>query len=154
MNFKLRPTTNSDCELLWKWRNEINDKQHSFNSNPIPYENHILWFNSNINNPNKIFYIMELEQIPVGQVRIDINELNEGEVHITVDKQYRSMGLARKALFILEDSIKKLGINFLVAHIKPTNINSVILFIKSGFIFSQLINFKGFMCYELKKVIV
>jgi RimJ/RimL family protein N-acetyltransferase len=97
---------------------------------------------------------MELEQLPVGQIRIDINEFCEGEVHITVDNQYRNMGLASKALFMLEESIKKLGVNFLIAHIKPTNINSVILFIKSGFIFSQLIYFKGFMCYELKKEIV
>ena len=151
MCFKLRPATYSDCELLWKWRNEITDKKNSFNSNAIPYDNHVQWFNLNFKNPSNLFFIMEHEEVSVGQLRLEINEFREGEIHITVDKHYRSMGIASKALFALEESIKESNINFLVAHVKSTNIASVILFIKSGFLFSRLVDFKGFSCYELKK---
>jgi len=154
MNLKIRKAEIFDCKQIWEWRNDPDDSKFSFNQKFITLESHIEWFDFNIKNEKIIFYIIESNDIPVGQVRLEMLEFSQAEVHITIGKQFRSKGIALRALYLVEEQIKDLKIDLLLAHIKPDNINSVILFLKSGFIFSNYYEFKGNMCYKLIKDIL
>ena len=130
----LRPVQKQDCKMIWKWANDPDVRAVSFSSEFIPWDDHVRWFNSKLNNPYCLYYIaMNESGIPAGQVRFDRNE-NEIIISVSVSNEFRGIGygsmmieLASKKFFNLTDEE---NIN---AYVKEGNEISKCAFLSAGF---------------------
>jgi RimJ/RimL family protein N-acetyltransferase len=134
MQVTYRKATPNDLQLLFDWANEPEVRNNSFNSQPIPLEEHTKWFLSKVNDTNTLFYIAEMEKQPVGMVRFDIKEENT-IISILIDKNHRGKGLASILLvdcckLYFEQESKPIH-----AYIKNSNTASIHSFEKANFSF-------------------
>ncbi len=133
-DLKLRPVCADDCRLLWEWANDPDVRAASFSSNPIPWEQHVEWFNLKIGDPNCAIYIVLTDRdVPLGQVRYEIND-GEAVISISVDRRFRNRGYGST---IIKRACENLFANFDVrtvhAYVKPDNEASRRAFVKAGF---------------------
>lgn len=129
MILEFKRAVEKDCDLLFNWVNDIDVRKNSFNNDKISYENHIKWFGNKMKSDKSYIFILYLDKIPVGQVRIDI-ERGVGIISYSIDKDYRGKGLAVIMLRCLEMEIKnsKNLIGELVGLVKCNNIASEKIF--------------------------
>jgi RimJ/RimL family protein N-acetyltransferase len=122
-----------DCDLYFAWANDPITRCMAFNKEPIPYENHCKWFSCKIESKSAALYIFYSKEIPVGQVRFEING-NEAEIDISIDKCHRGNGLGTKMLnlAIFWFSIENPGITP-VSEVLSENVASQRMFEKCSF---------------------
>ncbi|WP_167483104.1 GNAT family N-acetyltransferase [Leptospira noumeaensis] len=143
MDFHLRPVSISDCELLFGWVNEPEVRKNSFDSKPIEWKNHLVWFENKIKDKNSIILILESEKKPIGQIRFDKeNKTKTYRIDFSVDARYRGKGLGNHIIKLgceyLENQLLKNKIS-LIGEVKTENIASQKSFLSNGF----KINSKG-----------
>ena len=126
----LRPVTAKDCRLIWKWANNPETRDASFNSATITYKDHLKWFESKISDNNCYFFVAEnRNKEAVGKVRYDIMGA-KATISINLDRKFRGRGygsllirLSSKEIFNLSEVtvinayIKK-KILYLLRHLK------------------------------------
>jgi len=125
----LRLITADDSALLFDWVNDEDVRANSFTPEKIELENHNLWLNSKLNSKESIIFILEKDDIPVGQIRFDLCD-SYWEIDYSISKSHRGKGLG--------SSIIKLGIAYLnkkniKAKVKNSNFASQNIFEKLGF---------------------
>ena len=130
----LRPATIDDSRMLWEWRNEETVRLASFNTDPVPWEDHCRWLESRLKNPNsKILIAINSKQSPIGQVRLDLAN-QRATISISIAEQYRSAGygrtIIRKATAV---AICHFGVTAVDAMIRPENAASQKAFQKAGY---------------------
>lgn len=125
MDIKLKRALKKDCELLFNWANDEEVRKKSFSLDKILYEDHIKWFNNKINSDKCFIFILYFDEIPVGQIRIDIERAN-GLISYSIDKDFRGKGLSIIMLSKLETEVKndEKYIDKLVGYVKFDNITS------------------------------
>lgn len=131
---KLRSVCEDDCSLLWEWANDPEVRAVSFSSEPIPWEQHVQWFESRLRDTHCILYIaVNSDYVPIGYVRYNI-ESNEAVVSISIDRKFRNQGygstlirLASHKLFQVSDVTR------IYAYIRQGNKASLCAFVKAGF---------------------
>jgi|TARA_B100000795_G_scaffold109627_1_gene80905 RimJ/RimL family protein N-acetyltransferase len=148
----IRKSTKEDGTLLFDWANEKVVRTQSFNSSEIKLVDHLYWYKTKLENPNFIFYIVEIEKQPLGLIRIEIG-INHSTIGITIDEKYRGQGLSSKALSIGCREYFRKEKKPIFAFIKKTNIFSVKTFKSIGFEFlnETLINGIPSFTFQLNK---
>ena len=53
----LREAQRSDSYQIWQWANDPVVRASSFSPDPIPWETHVAWFESQLQNPNSLFFV-------------------------------------------------------------------------------------------------
>lgn len=154
MDISFRFALESDCELLFNWRNDPVTRANSFNSDIIPFDNHKKWFLNSLNSKNRKILIAESEGRAIGTIRFDIDSLSlskQAEVSINIAPEYRHQGYGSQVLKDGCSFIKKaLGIEIFTAKIKTQNNASFKAFSHAGFqlseksnqFFEMILNFK------------
>lgn len=133
-SIKLRPVKEEDCEILWQWANDPMIRSVSFSSEYISWSDHVQWFTSKLGDHNCIFYIaLNQDNLPIGQVRYEL--LNqEATISLAISESFRGLGYGRQIILL---GCQKLGQSSLAkkinAYVKPNNLSSVNVFLKSGF---------------------
>ena len=102
---RIRPATSADSLEVLRWRNDPDSRRNSRDSEIIPIEAHLAWFDEVLSNPMSVLVIGEnAHGEPFGQVRFD--RMTTGsisfEVSITVSPEARGQGLARRLLTVAE----------------------------------------------------
>ena len=148
----IRKSTKEDGGLLLNWRNEKAVRTQSFDSSEIKLDNHLNWYKTKLEDPNFIFYILELEKQPLGLIKIEIGKKN-ATIGISIDKNYRGRGFSSKALSIGCKEYFKREEKPIFAFIKKTNIFSIKTFKSIGFEFlnETLVNGIPSFIFQLKK---
>lgn len=117
-SISLRPATMDDAKNLLSWKNDPVMRQFSIvTHDEIKWEDHLKWLEKNLGKT----YIITDGITDYGDMRID-----DGEVAIKLDPQYRGQGIGYKALRIA-------AVRPLKAKIVDGNVASMHLFIKCGF---------------------
>lgn len=136
----LRPATIDDCDLLFNWANDPQVRANSFNSDPIPYDNHVAWFNKLLSSKDQLQYILmegsSYKDTPVGQIRISLSEdKKEGLIGYSIDPKFRGRGYGRRILELIQTAIKAdcPEIKRLIGRVKEDNISSKSAFTGAGF---------------------
>lgn len=131
MGIKLKQALKNDCDLLFNWANDGDVRDNSFNNDKILYKDHIKWFNDKINSDKCCIFILYFDEMPVGQIRIDI-ERGNGVISYSVDKDFRGRGLSIIMLSYLELEVNngEKYIDKLVGYVKIDNISSQKVFEK------------------------
>lgn len=134
-SIQLRPVCREDCYRIWRWANDPVVRAQSFNSDPIPWEAHVVWFESKVDNRDCVFLIaVNQEHIPVGQIRFDMAG-DEAVVSVSVAPTLLGQGygkrLIRQASMFL---FGKVAIKMVHAYVKTSNHASIHAFTKAGYL--------------------
>jgi len=130
----MRPVEEGDARLLWGWANDRTVRSASFNEEPIPWEDHITWFDRKRRDPQCLFYVaLDRGGTPLGQIRFDVQ--GEGaEVSVSLDARFRNQGYG--GAVILAGSRKVFAtskVQRLHAYIKERNESSTRAFETAGY---------------------
>lgn len=97
MRLALREARMSDAALIWRWANDRETRENSFSRAPIPYADHVAWFERRLGSTATRIWIGTDGDEPVGQVRFDVAG-DVAEVGITVAPERRGRGYGRAML--------------------------------------------------------
>lgn len=147
-----RDATIQDARLLYDWRNAPHTREHSFDSSPLVWEDHLSWMKGKFDSGSSHIFILYNElNAPVGQIRFDYNDKKEAVIDISIDVKYRNQGYATEGLkktvaFVLQqERVKKL-----LAYIKKENNASYKTFLRAGFTLIKEVKVKLYDCYLLE----
>lgn len=131
---RLRKATDADIETLFCWVNDETVRENSFDSHSISFDEHTAWFNRMISDPNEVQYILVMNDEPIGQIRLSINEA-EAEVTYSISKSVRGCGYGKEIIRLV---IKQVKMDYpyvakLIAKVKPSNVALYYHFYKNGF---------------------
>ena len=140
-DWRLRPATENDCALLFRFRNEALVRAMSFHTEEIPYEVHADFFEKLMREEDRKQYILEVDEEPAGQLRIrqcenPLNgEFTAAEISYSIDPRFRGKGwgtlLLKQAGTKAEESFPEAAL--LIGSVKPGNKASMKAFEKAGF---------------------
>jgi len=125
--FKLREIIQNDSQILLEWRN--GQRQFFFNSDEIILSQHKEYIKKTLNNPDRIQYILEFNNIRVGTIRQDTFGHGEFELSYTVSPEYQSQGIGKIMIELYLSSRK----GSFLCRIKEENYSSIKLVEKIGF---------------------
>lgn len=130
----LRKAEKDDMDLLFKWANDSVVRSNSFNTNPIPYENHVRWFKKMMEDDTVLQFILMDDDTPVGQIRLNIDGKN-AEIGYSIASEFRGKGYGHRILQLVAEEVKTNHpeIRSLIAKVKPENTASNKLFVKEGY---------------------
>jgi UDP-2,4-diacetamido-2,4,6-trideoxy-beta-L-altropyranose hydrolase len=130
----LREATMEDARQLFDWTNSADSLAASLEtSTPIPWEEHLAWLSERLEDPGSIIWIAQLEDIPVGNVRL-VNKTQGLEVAIYVALGQRKSGHALTMLKKARTEAPAQGLNGpLIARILSDNHASIRLFERAGY---------------------
>jgi hypothetical protein len=125
--FKLRLAVIDDIKMYYKWVNDTEVRKQSFNRGQVLLDSHQKWFQQKLHDENCLLLVMEMDCIPVGQIRFDFKG---GVAHIdySLDKKARGKNWGK----ILLNKGENKHITF-HADVKQQNPSSAMVFIKQGF---------------------
>lgn len=118
----LRPACLDDAKALYAWRNDPETRANSCDSGAVPWDRHVAWLQSALDNPDMTLLVAEQQGQALGTVRID-----KGELSWTVAPGHRGNGVGRQ-MVSLAVSLKPT-----FARIKSTNIASQKIAQNAGF---------------------
>lgn len=131
----LRPVTADDRELLRSWRNDPSVRRQSFNSAEVTEREHIEWLNARLADDRRCrLYVAELDGEPAGQARVELSRDGAGEISVSLDAKSQGRGVGTALIVAASQrGADELGLEEIVARIKPTNARSLRAFAKAGY---------------------
>ena len=131
---RLRVANRQDRKLLWEWANDPEVRAVSFHSDPIPWEDHVRWFDRKLGDENCVLYIAtDDHDRPVGQVRFDL-DAQKATVSISLGREFRGQGFGSRVLLAACREFFCLRRRDMIhAWVKPENDASLRAFHKVGF---------------------
>jgi RimJ/RimL family protein N-acetyltransferase len=131
---KIRNADFSDSLDILYWRNDPVTLSMSINASPVKLDHHNSWLKMAIKDPLKTLYIGELPPIKVGICRFDLDpQTNSSIVSINLNPAMRGMGVSFELLNRSVVLYQKSNAAVLKAAIKSSNIKSIKIFEKCGF---------------------
>jgi RimJ/RimL family protein N-acetyltransferase len=132
---RLRAAVEADAELLLAWANDPVTRSASFHAAAISPAEHRRWLAERLASTSTTLWIGELDGLPVGQVRIELDPAGVGEVGISVAPSARGAGVGRRLLnSALREASRSLPVTAFVARVRPDNERSLGLFHAAGFV--------------------
>ena len=134
-NLYLRKAESADLDLYYEWANDPEVRRNSFNTELIPYEDHVNWFNKVIARDDVVLFVLVADDIPAGQIRINISD-SVAEISYSISAEFRGRGYGSKIVSLLVEKIKEgmPDIKTVRARVKPDNTASLIVFEREGFL--------------------
>lgn len=145
-----RRATILDAEVYFKWLNDYEVREHSFNSNIIIWDEHYNWFKEKILDPNYAFYLFQNNNGQnIGQVRFNKTDILNSIIGVSIGAEFRGKGYGSKILKIAcFDYLKSNPNSIINAYIKFGNITSKAIFEKAGFQLLGNESYKNFLCHQ------
>ncbi|MBF0233098.1 MAG: UDP-2,4-diacetamido-2,4,6-trideoxy-beta-L-altropyranose hydrolase [Desulfamplus sp.] len=149
-SFFFRPVQVDDVNILFSWRNEPSVRSASFQTVPISFEEHMVWFSDRLIDPNCRFYIAEDSIGIVGQTRFMKTSQGDAIISVCLDSRRRGCGMGAKLIsealcqYHTDDGIRP--VRAYVRHDNPVSLNA---FLRARFIVSGKDVRNGFPCLIL-----
>ena len=142
----------TDIKFVFDLSNEPLVRSNSFNSDIIDYNDHVRWYEKQINDKNNLFYIIKKNNASIGQVRIKMED-GFSVIAISISDKYRGQGFASKSLVLATKEYFKSNDSPIHAYIKKTNSRSVRTFENAGFYLSKddIVNNTESYIYKIDK---
>ncbi len=94
----LRRIRDDDTKLLFDWANDVETRENSFNTSPIPWSVHEKWFEDRMQcEGTRIYVAQDGQGNYVGQIRFERIE-DHAVVGFSIDKAFRGKGLGTAML--------------------------------------------------------
>jgi RimJ/RimL family protein N-acetyltransferase len=117
---QLRKAQLSDLDLYFHWVNDSDARQNAITVKQIDYDEHCVWFAEKVISKDACLWVMEYEEVPVGQIRFDIDRsLKEATISYFIAQEHRGKGFGL--------SVVKLGLELFFGTKKDiSTINAVV----------------------------
>ncbi|MBP0001026.1 MAG: UDP-2,4-diacetamido-2,4,6-trideoxy-beta-L-altropyranose hydrolase [Cyanobacteria bacterium SID2] len=134
-SIQLRPVREDDCDILWQWANDPLVRAVSFCSEPIPRTDHVRWLATKLSDRNCIFYlVLDANSVPIGQIRYEMTGDRHATISASIAAPFRGRGYGRQAICLgCQTLFQASAVEAIDAYIKPSNLASIQVFLKSGF---------------------
>lgn len=131
---RLRLATQEDCDLLFKWANDVECRKNSFSQEKIEYDTHVRWFHTRLQDEKSDLFLAIEDATEVGMLRLDY-EQNQAIISYSVAAQERQKGYGGEILRLAEVYVRehKKNIQTLVGEVKKENVASMHKFEKLGY---------------------
>ena len=148
---KFREATIEDAKLLFDWASDADVRANAFLGDPIELDRHVKWLAEKLRSPRSIILMLYYkEELPVGQIRYDLNNEGQAEVDISIGCEYRGRSYARMGLKATQKYIfDRLNTTKIIAYVKKDNVASRKSFQKAGFREEGLVVITGGKVYRL-----
>jgi len=124
---QLIEATKSDWSFILELRNGFYENFYK-QTKPIELDEHTNYLESQLRNPKFHHWIIEYDDKKIGYIRI-----LDDDVGIMLKNEFQNKGLATKALKLVEEKAKSLGITKLIAKVKVENESSKRIFENNNF---------------------
>lgn len=131
----LREVRRADRDILFQWANDPETRRQAFHTEPIPYEDHIAWFEHVMTDETVHQYLLCRGDVLLGQIRLNTED-GRALISYSVSPENRGKGYGAEMLRLLERRMASAplsGITRLVAQVKYGNIASAKTFEKCGY---------------------
>jgi RimJ/RimL family protein N-acetyltransferase len=127
--------TQNDLDLYFRWVNDVEVRNNSFNPHPISLETHTKWFNAKLADKSSLLLIGMQDNTPVGQVRFDEFEVGNLLVDFSVASEFRGRGFGGELIRsgILVATAQFPHVKHVIAKVKTLNPRSSRVFQSTGF---------------------
>ena len=130
----LRQALESDIDVMYQWRNEPLIVELSTSRKKVTWQEHHEWVLNSLKDINKIIYIIQFKDIPIGQIRYDKNENDEIVLSVYLSEDYASKGLGPEAIRQGNALIRKCwSVPSIIARVRVENKRAIKNFTKIGF---------------------
>ncbi len=130
----IRDAHEDDCKQLWEGANDPEVRAVSFSPEAIPWERHIQWFSSKLNDPACVLQIAANgDEIPAGQIRYELDG-DQAVVSISLDRQFRGKGYGSPLIWrSAQKFFENTAATTIHAYVKEGNEASVRAFQNAGY---------------------
>ena len=130
---RLRKVKWEDLNIIYEWRNDPEVRKNSFSQDEIKPEEHNRYWLERLAKDDAYSFIVVSEEEDVGLIRLD--KMGDSyEVHIMIAPDRQGKGFGTAAIAKAKETAKNLGIEKLIARVKPGNIASEKIFTDNGFV--------------------
>jgi len=141
LNVTLKDMSKCDESILYSWQCEPDNRRFSGTALAPTREEHHSWFSESLKNTSRRMWLVMFDGRKCGYVRLDCQGDSE-EVSVLISNKYRKLGLAYGAI----SELKILGrYGVINAKVLPSNLASISLFKKLGFVQVANTDFKWVM---------
>ena len=148
----LRKVTVEDMHQCFEWANDPEVRKYSYSAAPIVWDSHVEWFTKKMADANCHYFIGEIKNSCVGQIRFDLSDEEIGVFMISyaIDKNWRGKGLGYRFLAKgVEQLVKLSSVKKIVGYVQEMNIASIKAFQKAGFKTVHTIRYPNSLKFEL-----
>ena len=132
-DISLRDAVYEDVDMLFKWRNDNETRENSFEKGELDYKDHVEWLKRTLLRDDVLIFILMVGGVPVGEARISIKS-DEYLISYMIDGEYRSRGYGTVLLKMVENKlVEKYGNILMVAEVLQHNIKSRRVFVSLGY---------------------
>lgn len=131
-----KQVSHTDMQDIYAWRNHLRNREYSGNAKELDFDDHMYWFDNEIEHSNSKFAIGYLGKMPLGVVRYaEDNSPLIYVISIYLVPGYHGMGIGE---LLLKASLEWFFDKFrtkpiIKAIIKSENMASIIIFERCGF---------------------
>ncbi len=129
-NIKLRIATSEDIEKVYLWQTIPETRRYSNNPQIPTFVEHKKWMTEKLISKNDYFYIIKINEIDIGVVRLDKKSCSIFVISIFIIPEFHGKGIASEVLSIINKLFPTISIE---ATVKSQNISSKKLFKKAGY---------------------
>lgn len=98
----IRRARKTDIDIIYEWQSHENTRRYSLNPSIPTFSEHEAWMSNKINDIKDYFYLIELDGIRVGALRLDRLKAGEYVISIFISPDYYGQGLAKQALSYID----------------------------------------------------
>jgi UDP-2,4-diacetamido-2,4,6-trideoxy-beta-L-altropyranose hydrolase len=135
-SMKLQRATEKDLIRTYLWATDAQVRRFSFQQHDISLEEHTLWFNRKLHDPNCFYYLLRSDDRFIGSIRFDLQQ-GDAMISYLLDPLEQGKGLG---IFILKIGIEQFlsenynaQFNQFVGAVLPDNKSSIHIFEQLGF---------------------
>jgi len=151
---KIRQADYDDVEHIWRIANDPRVRSNSFNSDPIPWNEHVHWFNEKLKSPFNVYWVLDIGGIIGAQVRFEKIRSETAEVHFSVLPPFRGKNIASRMInHTFSESCKRLSTSKIKGILFVENARALKVFEKSSFTKTKKEIVKGKNCYVFERVL-
>lgn len=133
---RLRKMQHSDMETVYQWASDRESRRFSYSKTEITWEGHVKWFTDRLTNSSCYYFLVEIDNSPVGQIRFDQSYEDSGTFTISylIDANWRGKGLGTGVLVKgIQKLRREVGVRHIIGFVQISNIGSVKAFDRAGF---------------------
>ena len=131
----LRKVNITDKDITYKWVNDPLIRRYSYSKFKVLFEDHYVWFKNKLESNDSEYYILEVNNLPIGSIRFDELSTKKGKINYLVDSLHTGKGMGsiilKEGILMIEKDHPEL--ESVYGLVFKENIPSIKIFKKLGF---------------------
>ncbi len=122
---RIRPAKETDISVVFGWSNDPETRSQSLRSESVNWADHVAWYSSVLMDHKRFLFILEIGDLPVGQVRFDTVGHGQLKLSYGLDRIVRGRGWGQHLLELGIAQIAQKGDFQIMAEVKESNPASI-----------------------------